>query len=516
MTWRSDVLTKQDGYPLIRLPFLTPTLLVRAVRWLSSTEGPFSERVLRGGLWLVMADLFTRTAGALKMVLLARLLAPHDFGILAVAVTVLSGFEYFTQTGLTTALIQRPGEIEGYINTVWTAQIIRSTAVTGIAWFSAPYAAEFFGSSEIIPVLRAISIISFIRGFCNPAIVYLRRDLDFRRDLIWRQSGTLVSLILAVPLAFLYRNVWALVISLISWAVVETAASFYVTRPFWPRLELNWKKFRELSHFGKWIFWSNLATYVSLYADGWVIGRFLGAVDLGYYQMAQQFGSTLIAQIGMHAAGVMLPAFSKLQNTGNLRAAFLRSLRLVWLVVLPIGCFLTVFGDVIVQIVLGPRWAAAVPSLRIMPWTGVLIATAGITCPLLQAKGRPELPVRALVLKLSIFFVSFYFCLRAWGFTGVALAMAISGVANVGYQLLLAPRVVTVTARDYVRAARPGIIVSLPPLAAGALLHFCPSGSVLITTSTAIVALLTCGAFVMKELGSIFPSLRQVGQLAST
>jgi PST family polysaccharide transporter/lipopolysaccharide exporter len=491
------------------------TLIIRTVRWLSSTEGPLAQRALRSGIWLVLADGITRIAGALKVVLLARLLAPRDFGLLGVAITVLSGFEYFTQTGFTAALIQRPGEIQSYLNTVWTVQMIRSAALAAAAWAAAPYAGWFFGSADVTPVLRAISLVTLIRGFGNPAVVYLRKELDFRRDLIWRQGGVAVSLALAVALAFVYRNVWALVISVIAGTITETVLSFYVMRSNRPRLQLDWRKVRELSRFGKWIFWSNAITYIGLYADSWVIGRFLGAVDLGYYQMAQQFGSRLTSQIGVHAAGVMLPAFSKLQDRADLRPAFLRSLRLVCIIVLPAGCFLTVFGDAIVQVLLGQRWSAIIPAMRILPWVGALTAIGGITTPLLQAKGRPELPLRALLLKVCVFSALFYPCLRKSGFAGVALAMVISGVANVGYQLLLTMRVVGVSGSDYIRAALPGIVVSFPPLAAGVLLHLWSPESMYMTTSTAIIALIVCGAFMIRELGSTLPSMRHVGQVAS-
>jgi O-antigen/teichoic acid export membrane protein len=496
--------------------FQIRTSFVRMYSWLWSTEGSLKNRVLRGGIWLLVADGLTRVAGALKMVLLARLLAPHDFGLMAVAISFLSGFEYFTQTGLTSALIQKPGEIQSYLNTVWTLQMIRGAVVAGGLCLAAPVGAWFFDSQEVIPVLRAIALVSFIRGFGNPAVIYLRKELDFRRDVLWRQGGVGVSLFVAILLAFLWRNVWALVISAIAGALAETALSFWVKRFNSPCLELQWKKAQELTRFGKWIFWSNVVTYISLYADTWVVGRFLGTGNLGYYQMAQQLGSTPTSQVGMHVAGVTFPAFSKLQNPGELRSAFLRSLRLVYLIVLPVGCFVSVFAAPVVRVFLGPQWIGLVPALRILSWVGVLVAIGGVTGPLLQAIGKPNLVVLALLLKIGVLLATFYPCLREWGVAGVAFSMLLAGTVNVVCQYLVITQMLAPCDVDYARAAGPGILVSVPPVLAGMLLHFWPSDSILVVGGAAAAAVCLCGALAIRQLKSILSWWPQAGATAST
>ena len=413
----------------------------RAWRWLSASDGPMGHKVLRGGFWLTLGDGASRLLALVKITILARLLAPHDFGLMGIAVLCLSWFEYFTQTGFSAALIYRSADIRAYLDTFWTVQVIRAALLSVVIFFAAPLGGVIFGNVEVTPLIRAIAIVTLIRGFYNPAVVYLRKELQLFRDIIWRSTAVAVGVAVAIPLAFIYRNVWALVVSTIASSVAEALLSYWAVR-YRPRFAIDWGKVREMAQYGKWIFWSNIVYYASAQADSWIVGAALGPVPLGYYQIAQQTGMTPLVQIGGNLSTIMFSAFAKVKNGGDLRGALLHSVRLFSVVLLPLAVVLTILAPFLVTVILGPRWLPAGPIVQVIIWAGVLVALGGITNAFLQAVGRPELPARALLFKVIAFGLLVYPLMSKWGLFGVGVAVLLSCPVNTLYQFHRIARII--------------------------------------------------------------------------
>src|SRR5687768_722315 len=200
----------------------------RAGRWLLSADGLLRERILRAAFWLFLGNAFARVAGFIKLAVLARLLAPGDFGLMGVALVVLRWVDYFTQTGFRDALIQKPGDVRPYLDTAWTVQVLRGTAVSAVLFAAAPLAAWFFENEQAAPVVRAVSVTIFLAGLINPAVVLFRKNLDFQRDVVWRLGGSVPGLVVGVIAALAWRNVWALVLSVVVAGAAQTALSYWI------------------------------------------------------------------------------------------------------------------------------------------------------------------------------------------------------------------------------------------------------------------------------------------------
>lgn len=449
------------------------------------------DRVLRGGAWLLGADLANRALGLVKITILARLLAPNDFGLMGMAVLVLSWFDTFSQTGFSTALIRKPGEVEAYLGTFWTVQAIRGALLSAVLFASAPLVGLLFHNPEVVPIVRAISVVALFKGLANPAVIYLRRQLRMDREVIWRVGGNLTGFLVAVPFALLYRSVWALVAAALAANVAELALSYLVIAHR-PKFELDWPKAREMMRFGKWIFWSNMASYLSLYADGWVVGRFLGGISLGYYQVAQQFGMTPLTGVSGNITAVALPAFSKLQDRASLRSAYLRAVRFSATALLPVGALATVFADIGVRLVLGEKWMPVCPLLRLLVWAGILTAISGVSTAFLLAIDQPNQSTWAAFLKFASFAALFYPLMRSHGMNGVAFATMISGPISFCYLYACVANVLG-WGWDLVGVFRPALLACLPVLAPIALaplaLHLWANLLIAFATGLACVAL---------------------------
>ena len=404
---------------------------------------------------------------------------------------VLSGWlGYFTETGVNSDLIRKREDIRPYLDTAWTIQILRSFGFAAILVVGAPLGARFFDSPEATPIIRAIALVAVLWSFTNPAVVYLRKELDFRREVRWRLCGVATGLVVAIPMAFVLGNVWALLLSAVSAQAAETVASYWI-KPYRPRFRLDLSRARELMRFGKWVFLLSIATFLFFNADSLVVGKMLGVTTLGLYQMANRLAMLMTSQIGIYIDGLMFPAFSKLQEGRDLRRAFLRTLALTSLLVIPLGCFLGMFARPLVQVILGARWLSISATLQILAWAGVARAIMGTTKPLFLSVGKPNLAVRASFLGLVLLGLFIYPLAFTLGMTGVALAVLISALLSTGYHLLVAARLLGLTALEIGATFKLGAVGSLPLLGAGFL---APSS---LTPSLFIAVRLGVGAYLL-------------------
>ncbi len=475
--------------------------------WLWTTRGSLTEKTIRGGVWLTVGEATGRLAGIAKLAVLARLIAPSEFGLFGAAAMVVQLVEYFTDAAFRVALIRKQGDLEDYLGTVWTVQMVRGAAMSLFVYALAPLGAAFFDLPAAVPVVRVLSVIPFLRSLSNPAVVHLRRDLNFRKEVVWKMSGPLAGLAAALVAAAITPSVWALAVSLLASGTVETATSFLVS-PFIPRPAFQWARIRELTGFVKWVFWSNVINYFETYLDSAVIGRALGARELGIYQVAMQSSSMPASQIGMQIGGAAYPALSKLNEARDVSRAFLRMTTLLVAVVLPLGCALTAMAPQFCAVVLGARWTEAVPVIRVIVWCGVAIAGIRTSQAVFLALGRPDVNAKVSFLRLGVMMALIYPLLSRFGVAGAAAAVASSAIAALAAQTLVLKRALGLRAGDLLGVMKEGMLASAPVAAAGV------AGS-----STAPAALLVCGAAILST-GAILawrlpPYLRSASRVSS-
>ncbi len=480
---------------------MSPTPVPRCLRWVFARHGDLRVRAMRGGVWLVLGAAVSRMTGLVKAAVLGRLLAPADFGLMGMALLVERSVTFFTEPGFNAALIQRSGDIKPYLDSAWTVQILRSIVFGLMFALAAPGVAAWFERPDIAVIIQVLAACFVVRGFNNPAVVYFRRNLEFDREVRWRSIAAITGLLVAVPLAYAYRNVWALVVSVAVAQVTETVMS-YVVEPYRPRLRLESAKVRELFAFGKWIFWLNLVTFLTTYLDSFVVAKVLGDSALGLYQMAYLFALLPPAQLSAVMRGVMFPAFSQARQHPELRPVFLRILTLTTSLALPFGCFVTVFAYHVVLLILGPGWIASIELMQILAWAGIAVALTNVMTGFLQAVGHPDLPVRSLFANLAVLVVALYPAARLFGMRGVAVTTALASLLALGYQLALVRRTLRLSYHELFAAGRWGVVASTPILGAGIFVSHSSSGSDL------VLALLALGVCTSVLVTTMPPYLR--------
>ncbi|MGH9890759.1 MAG: lipopolysaccharide biosynthesis protein, partial [bacterium] len=339
----------------------------------------YARRAVHASFWSMLMRVALRGTGVVRNVVLARLLAPEDFGLFGIALVVLSLIDRFSDSGLHSALIQRDRDIAEYLDTAWTVQALRGTVAAVALALGGPLLAGFFGEPRAAPLIQVLGLSIFLRGFLNPGVLYFRRELEVNRQFMLRFGGAIVDLAVSIVAALVLRNAWALMIGLIAGLLTRVVVSF-ILHPFRPTLRLRFDQLRELSHYGRWLFLSNVLGFLIYKGDNLLVGKLIGAPALGIYMMAYMISEVITIEIGRTLTLVAFPAYSRLQgDLRRIRRAFCTVLELLWAVVAPIAVVVSILAEPITLFLLGPRWsqvASLLPFLAVAGGVRVLINNA--------------------------------------------------------------------------------------------------------------------------------------------
>jgi O-antigen/teichoic acid export membrane protein len=405
----------------------------------SSPPPGLKTRVARGGIWIFALRLGSQLLNLLRLIILARLLAPNDFGLMGIALLGMATLQTFSEPGFRSALIQRKERAEDYYDTAWTITILRGAGLSAILFVVAPGIALFFGSPAAVTLVRAIALSILLQAFNNIGTIRFQKELEFDKQFVYQLSGTLVDFIVAVGAALLLRNAWALLLGLLAGDAVRLLAS-YIMVAYRPRLELDWRKTRELWSYGRWVLGLTILTFLATQGDDIVVGRALGAAALGFYQLAYRISNLPASEFSRLISTVTFPAFSKVQdNLQLLRRSYIKVLRFSALCAFPVAALIFALAAEFTAVVLGEKWLPMVPAMRILAITGLCRSIAG-PGPLFMAIGKPELRTKmqtAGMLAMAILIVPL--TLR-WGIAGAAIAATVRVAVGKGVALRYAIR----------------------------------------------------------------------------
>jgi O-antigen/teichoic acid export membrane protein len=397
---------------------------------------PLSKRVVRGGVWVFALRITARGLRFIRTVILARLLAPNDFGLFGIAMLSIATLEVLTQTGFEAALVQKKEHVESYLDTAWTISAIRGTILFSILFFLAPWIAKFFDSPQATMIIRVISISALLSGFKNVGLIFFQKELEFDKQFFYEFSSNLVDLAVAITLAFILRNVWALVWAGLAAGVVRLFMS-YLIHPYRPHVSLAKKEFQELFGYGKWLLGSGMLVFLVTQGDDLFVGKALGPAALGLYQMAYLISNLPATEISRTMAQVAFPAYSKLQdNIPKLSDAYLKALHLTAFLSIPLAAGIFVLAPDFTKIFLGEKWMPMVPVIKVLVFAGLIRSIAATTGPILYGIGQPKIDTIWQTARLILLIALIYPLTARWGILGTSVAVLCSiSVSTVGFSL---------------------------------------------------------------------------------
>ena len=266
----------------------------------------YSKRTIVGFSWISAFRVLSRGVGFIKIVIIARLLVPAQFGIFGIASLSLAFLEILTEAGINVFLVQEKKDIKEYINDAWLVSIIRGVIIASFIIFTAPFVVAFFEIPQSIGIISLISIVPLIKGFINPAEVKFQKELQFNKEFYFRSAIFSLDSSVAVIASLITHSAIGLVFGLIAGALLEVILSFILIKPT-PTFKFNLHKIIKIFHKGKWVTLYGILNYAASRGDSVAIGRTVGAGALGIYQMGYTIATLPISEIADVANRVRHP-----------------------------------------------------------------------------------------------------------------------------------------------------------------------------------------------------------------
>jgi len=407
-------------------------------------------RFIRGSVWMVAMRWAIRLIGILSVAVLARLLTPADFGVVAMALVVASLLDTLAYAGVDLALIRSGSATPDYLNSAWTIQLLQASVVAALLLVLAPVAASYYGEPRVAIVIRWLALKSFIEGFQNIGIVAFQKELDFAKEFRFNVYSRLLNLIFAIVAALIFKNYLALVIGMLSGALISVLLS-YVMHPFRPRFSVE--KLRHLWSFSNWLLISRLGTFLGGASDQFIAGGIVGAGSLGNYNVATQLATIPSGELVMPLRRALFPNLSKLQDEpAAFRKLVLQTFSTLAIICLPLCFGLIMTAGEIVSIVLGPRWHTAVDLLKWLALFGAFSSLSSILEVPMWVMGKTRQSALQSWLGFILLVPLILISLREYGIIGAAVSRALVAIVMLPLMLYLTSRVCPVGFRDLVSA----------------------------------------------------------------
>jgi len=395
----------------------------------------YTKKALQGVSWAWGLSLSSRLISFFKVIILARILTPDQFGVYGIALLILALLETLTEMGINVILVQEKEDIDKYINSAWIISICRGIAISLAMIIFAPLIANFFHSKDVLYLLLLFSLAPFIRGFINPSEVKFQKDLKFNIEFRFRFIILLLDCIVSLVLAFFTHLALSLAIGFIAGVVLELILSFVFISPR-PRFIINKVYLVRFFHSGKWITLSGIFNYLFHNFDNIVVGRILGASSLGIYEMAYNISMLPITDVSDVISKVTFPVYSLISgDSARLRKAFLKSLLLLSIITIPFGIIIFAFPYQIVNIVLGQKWLSMVKVLQILVIFGVIRAISGSCSALFLSVGKQKYITMVTLASIIGLAVTIIPLVNQFGIYGAGISALIGSLVALPFML---------------------------------------------------------------------------------
>lgn len=384
------------------------------------------------------AQFLVRTLSFIRLIVVARLLAPAEFGRWGLALAVLAGLEITTNVGLHDAVISAADMGRRRVEGTWILLVSRGLLVGGLLYGGAPWVAALVGSPDVAPLVRGLAAIPVAHGFTSLAPLLRRREGDTVPDATVTIVVQIVESVASIALVAARPEASSLVLAVVGSAIVAVGLS-YLYGGFRPGLRLRLDDVRPLVRFGRWRMASNTLQYVATQGDDLVVGRLAGTGALGHYRAAFALANLPTTEISGAVGIVAYPHLARLWQRDRVEASafYLRYLGVVTAVGALIAATLAFAAGPTVEVVFGHRYREAVVPLAIMSGAGFLRAMLGTGGQLFLAAGRAEADTRMQVWRVLALACTIWLVVP-WGIRGAALASLFSIIATVpswGYGL---------------------------------------------------------------------------------
>ena len=388
-----------------------------------------SANVIKNFFWRIGESGGAQLVSFLVSIVLARLLTPEDYGVIALVTVFTSILQVFVDSGLGTALVQKKNADEVDFSSVFYFNVLVCLTLYAGMFVAAPAIAKFYDNPIYIPLVRVLSLTLVISGLKNIQQAYVSRHMIFKRFFFSTLGGTIASAILGIVMAYAGFGVWALAAQYVSNTAIDTLI-LWVTVPWRPRKKFSWMRLKELLSYG----WKLLASALmdTGYTSLWnlLIGKVYSAADLSFYDQGSRYPKAIISTISNSIDSVLLPTMSSVQDDrAQIKSMTRRSIMTSVYVMAPLMMGLAGCARTLVSLILTDKWLPCVPFLRIFCITYMFWPVHSANLNAIKAMGRSDLYLRLEILK-KIIGIGLLLCTVKISVMAMACSLLISSFAS--------------------------------------------------------------------------------------
>lgn len=411
-----------------------------------------TRRVAEGAMWMVLLRSAVRALGLLSTIILARLLTPSDFGLVAMATLVAGMVEILAQFGFDSFLMRRKEEPapEAY-SSIWTLTVLRGFAIAGVLAGLAAWASDLFTEPRLEPLIYVLAASAVIEGFQNVFMVQYQRNLNFRFEFGFQVAKKVVMLMTTLTLAAIYHSYWALMAGIVVSRIFGVAISYLLCKDR-PRFTLVGAG--EAFSFSKWIMLANLIFYIRNSADQWLIGRLLAPSALGIYLLGKEIAELPTTELVHPIQRSLLPGFARLaDDLESMRRAYLRAYGTVLQIGAPLGVGLALVAEPLVRCLLGEKWLAVAPILQILGYYGALRVASSAAGAVYLAMGKPQLDAYLAFATIVVGLPAVWWGTTHYGIEGAAYGIFFMTAAGTPMHIVTVSKLLSLRFADLVRVS---------------------------------------------------------------
>ena len=377
--------------------------------------------------WVGISEFFLRVSRFVISIILARLLAPEMFGIIAMANVAIETIGIVRQIGVGSAFIQKHYELkmeEIAANTTFIMALVVNTILFVFSFLVSPTIASFFNSNELEKILKVMFLLFIFDGFFTVPNLILIKKLEFGKHSICQIIESIFYAFIGISLAFLNFGVWSLVFAQLSSKLIFGILVFKMSG--WrPHFEFNYDIAKELFDYGKYIWGFIIVSTIGKAVDKTVVGKLWGSSSLGFYSIAFNLCTLPVTLISFMIDRIGFPAFSQMQEDHKmLRKSFNKVVSNVSLIAIPLCLGLFAVSREFVISIYGHKWEPVVPLVRVLAFYAMCQSISSVTGTILKAMGKVNIILYSIIIQHAIMIILF-FVFRPFGIIGICYAVLI-------------------------------------------------------------------------------------------
>jgi O-antigen/teichoic acid export membrane protein len=376
--------------------------------------------------WIVGWRMATRLLGLLNTLILVRLLAPADFGLVALGTSFAIAVDTLSTLGIEDALVREAAPTQAMYDTAFTMTLLRSLATALVIAAAAIPVAGFFAEPRLAHILWALAIGAVIEGTGSVGIVDFRRDMVFEKEFLLQILPRITSIVVAASAALIWHSYWALVAGILSGRVLRTLFG-YRMHAWRPRITLS--AWRALIGFSLWSWAISMAELVRDRMDTFVIGRVLDPTAVGVYAIGEEVAALPTSELVQPLCRACFSGFAEARRADQgMRETFMRPVATTFLITLPAGLGISLVADPLVRLVVGAKWAQSIPVIELLGIMGAVAVFGLIAATMLSAHAMLKRQFTVTLISVGLRLLLLVPLVSRFGILGAALG-AFAGMA---------------------------------------------------------------------------------------